>query len=70
MEYAKEYDIESVVMSLDFVKCFDKCSFQILNGSLEYFGFGETVKKWTKILYKDFSVKIQNNGKFSEPFLH
>ena len=66
MSHVQTQDLEAVVLSLDFVKCFDKCSFSILYGSLKYFGFGETVKKWTEILYKDFSVKIQNNGYFSE----
>ena len=65
MHVAKEEDIEALVLSLDFVKCFDRCSFSILHGSLEFFGFGQYVKKWTKILYKDFIVKIQNNGFFS-----
>ena len=66
IHYANKEDLEAVVLSLDFVKCFDKCSFSILHGSLEYFGFGEVVKEWTKILYKNFSVKVQNNGHFSE----
>ena len=65
LQYAKENELEAVVLSLDFVKCFDKCSFDILHGSLNYFEFGEIVKDWTRILYKDFSVKIQNNGYFS-----
>ena len=63
---AKKEDLEAVDLSLDFVKCFEKCSFSILHGSLEFFGFGEVVKKWTQILYRDFTVKIQNNGHFSE----
>ena len=63
---AEKDDLEAVVLSLDFVKCFDKCSFDILHSSLDFFGFGMMVKEWTKILYKDFSVKIQNNGYFSE----
>ena len=63
---AEKKDLEAVVLSLDFVKCFDKCSFSILHGSLEFFGFGSIVQEWTKILYKDFFVKIQNNGNFSE----
>ena len=65
IHYAKEQDLEALVLSLDFVKCFDKCSFSILHGSLDFFGFGATIKEWTEILYKDFSVKIQNNGNFS-----
>ena len=67
MHYADKHDIEAVILSLDFVKCFDKCSFSILHGSLDFFGFGQIIKDWTKILYKDFSVKIQNNGYFSDP---
>ena len=63
---AKKEDLEAVVMSLDFVKCFDKCSFSILHGSLEFFDFGNIVKDWTYILYSDFRVKIQNNGNFSK----
>ena len=66
IQIAEKDDLEAVVLSLDFVKCFDKCSFSILHGSLEFFDFGEVVKLWTKILYKDFTVKIQNNGHFSE----
>ena len=63
---ANTQDLEAVVLSLDFVKCFDKCSFSILHGSLDFFGFGEIVKQWTRILYKDFTVRIQNNGHFSD----
>ena len=66
MHLAEKEDIEAVIMSLDFVKCFDKCSFQILHGSLKFFDFGNIVQEWTKILYDSFTVKIQNNGRFSK----
>ena len=66
MHMANEEDLEAVVLSLDFVKCFDKCSFKILHGSLEYFQFGQIIKNWTKTLYNQFTVKIQNNGHFSQ----
>ena len=67
MQQTEAEDMEAVVLSLDFVKCFDKCSFSILHGSLEFFGFGHIVRDWTKILYKNYSVRIQNNGHFSQP---
>ena len=63
---AEQEDLEAVVLSLDFVKCFDKCSFSILHGSLKYFKFGQIVQKWTEILYRDYTVKVQNNGYFSQ----
>ena len=67
IQQCKVEDLEAVVLSLDFVKYFDKCSFSILHGSLDFFDFGSYVKTWTKILYHDFSVRIQNNGHFSSP---
>ena len=67
IQQTESQDLEAVVLSLDFVKCFDKCSFSILFGSLDFFGFGSIVKEWTNILYTDYSVKIQNNGYFSQP---
>ena len=66
MHMADKEDLEAIVMSLDFVKCFDKCSFSILHGSLKFFGFGTIVQEWTRILYDAFSVRVQNNGHFSE----
>ena len=40
IHHAEQEDLESIVLSLDFVKCFDRCSFSILHGSLNFFGFG------------------------------
>ena len=64
--YAIENELEILIVSLDFAKCFDRVSFDILHGALKYFKFGEVVKNWTKILYKDFQVQVQNNEKFSD----
>ena len=66
MHTTENEELPAVILSLDFVKCFDRCSFSILHGSLDYFQFGEIIKRWTKILYKDFTVKVQNNGNFSD----
>ena len=65
LHQAEKDDLEAIVLSLDFVKCFDKCSFSILHGSLNFFQFGKIVKDWTKILYDNFTVRVQNNGYFS-----
>ena len=67
MKHVETEDLEAVILSLDFVKCFDKCSFSILHGSLDFFGFGSIVKQWTRILYRGFTVKVQNNGCLSTP---
>ena len=64
--YTEIEDLEAVILSMDFVKCFDRCSFSILFGSLDFFRFGSIVKQWTQILYNKFTVCIQNNGHFSK----
>ena len=60
-------DREGLVLSIDFMKCFDKIEFQAIFKSLEYFGFGENLRRWTEILYTGFNVCVQNNGYFSKP---
>ena len=68
LKTADEQEIEMMVLSLDFMKCFDKVSFSALTGALKYYGFGQHLIDWTKILYNDFKVCVQNNGHFSEHF--
>ena len=64
--YTEQKNIEAFILSLDYQKCFDLISFDAILGSLKFFNFSDHIIKWTKILYTDYSVKIQNNGKFSE----
>ena len=66
MRYADEEKIEAFILSLDFKKCFDRISFSAIIGALNFFGFADYIVEWTKLLYTDFVVNIQNNGKFSE----
>ena len=37
-----------------------------MQNSLKFFDFRSKVREWTEILYKNFTVRIQNNGYFSE----
>ena len=64
--FAVDNDLECLIVSLDFAKCFDRVEFGILHGSLKYFQFGQVIQKWTHILYSNFNVRIQNNGHFSD----
>ena len=67
--FADEHQVECLIMSLDFEKCFDKIDFSAIYGSMEFFEFAPYLVEWTKILYNGFSVCIQNNGKFSRCLL-
>ena len=62
MHQAEKEDLEAIVLSLDFVKCFDKCSFSILHGSLDFFGFGEIVKNGLKYCTQTTQLKCRTMG--------
>ena len=64
--YTENNDIEAEIISLDFHKAFDTISFSCLRGALEFFNFGSQIINWTETLYRNFTVKIQNNGYFSD----
>ena len=59
--------LEALILSLDYKKCFDLISFDAILGALKFFKFPEFIYNWTKILYTDYTVQIQNNGHFSAP---
>ena len=65
MKYAEEKELEAIVLSLDFQKCFDRISFTAINGAMNYFDMPSYMIKWTEILYNGFRAKIQNAGHFS-----
>ena len=56
-----------MILSLDWEKAFDKVATIAIEGALTYFKFSNLIRKWTQILYRGFTVRIQNNGHFSEP---
>ena len=68
IKYADEKQLEAVILSLDFQKCFDRVSFSALTGALNYFQFGKELIRWTEILYTNFKASVQNNGHFSKRF--
>ena len=66
IDYLDNKNSEGIVISCDYQKCFDKIDFTALFGSLQFFGFAEYLIQWSKILYTEFKVQVQNSGKFSE----
>ena len=64
---ANELDKAGIMLNLDFSKAFDKLEFTAIQGALRYFGFSEYLQEWFKTLYGDFTVRVQNNGWFSDP---
>ena len=68
IDYSSEEQLELMVLSLDFAKCFDKIKRTAIAGAFDFFGFGEYIKQWTNIIYRKTTAIVQNSGFFSEEF--
>ena len=66
-QFCENNDIPGILVNLDFVKCFDRIAHSAIMSSLAYFGIPEYIINWVKILYEEFTIKVQNNGKFTNP---
>ena len=68
VQFTEELDIPSVVISVDFLKCFDRIETSSLIAALRYFKFDDMFINWTKIIYTDSKSCVMNNGTFSNYF--
>jgi len=55
-------------MIIDFEKAFDTISWKFIQKTLELFNFGESIRKWINIFYKDANSTIIQCGHFSNFF--
>lgn len=65
IEYAKVNNIASAIMSIDLEKCFDRIETSTLVHVLDYFNFGVKFQQYSKLLFADFTARVQNNGYLS-----
>ena len=66
MTVCKQEETEGIILNLDYIKCFDRISFDSILGSLNYFHFPTYMTDWIRRLNTGFTVRVQNNGKFTE----
>ena len=66
LQHCKNENKPGTLLNLDFVKCFDRISFDSIMGSLKYFDFPSTFINWIQKLYTNFTIRVQNNGKFTD----
>ena len=65
----KQQNIPGLILSIDFEKAFDTVSWTFISKTLDYFNFGESIKKWIHIFQKGAETSILQNGLMSEFFL-
>ena len=66
LRYTEMKNTPHLLHSLDFLKAFDRAEVLSVLKSLEFFNFPEYIIQWIDTLYRNFSVRVQNNGYFSE----
>ena len=63
---AEEEGKEGIILSCDYMKCFDRIETDAVIGAMKAFKFSEILQRYVKMIYNQFTVKVQNNGNFSE----
>lgn len=69
MDYARIYNVDFGVLSLDQEKAFDRVDHNYLFKVLECYGFGEHFLSWIRILYTDAVSMVKIGGGLSVPIL-
>ena len=53
---------------MDFEKAFDSISWKFINHTLNFFNFGDSIKRWINCFYNDIQSFVIQNGFLFEPF--
>ena len=69
LQACKSNNIPGMILIIDFEKAFDSISWKFINKVLDFFNFGENLKKWINILNKNVNLCVIQNGIFS-PFFY
>ena len=68
MRYTEDENIPGILLIIDFEKAFDSISWEFITEVLDYFNFGNSLKRWISVLYNDISSMVIQNGFLSESF--
>ena len=63
---AEQEENNSLILTCDWMKCFDRIEHDAVYRAMQMFGFSEYLIKWVRIVYSRFRIKVQNNGQFSK----
>ena len=62
INYASKNNIPGLLLFIDFEKAFDSLEWSFIERTLQYFGFGPSLRKWIQTFYKKIESCILNNG--------
>lgn len=62
MEQTKTDQIPGILLAIDFRKAFDTLEWSFIKYALKMYNFGESLRWWIEIFYKDIESTVLNNG--------
>lgn len=69
MNYTDEANIPGLLLIIDFEKAFDTISWDFIHKVLQFFNFGDSIKRWVSVFYNDITSAVIQNGYLSDFFL-
>jgi hypothetical protein len=67
-EICNQQNIAALAIQIDFEKAFDSINWNFMFRTLERMNFGNDFISWVKVLYKNTTSTVINNGTLTEPF--
>ena len=68
MHCAEQYNLEGLLLLIDFEKAFDSISWVFIYKVLSYFGFGKSIISWVKVFFNDAKLAVNQGGNLSTFF--
>ncbi len=68
IEYTEKFNLDGVILFLDYEKAFDSLEWPFMIKCLQHFNFGPDFIRWIEILYAAPEAMVKNNGWISESF--
>ena len=68
MKFTDEKNIPGLLLLIDFEKAFYSLSWNFLHKALEHLNFGDSIRKWVKVCYKNISSAVSVSGHLSSFF--
>ena len=68
LHLTEKNNIQGQILLVDFFNAFDSVSWSFIQRCLEFFNFGEMIKKWIKTFYTDISSCVSVNGGYTSWF--
>ena len=68
MKFTDDLNIPGLILLIDFEKAFDSLSLIFLHKALQHLNFGESLRKWASVFYKNITSIVIQSGHLSSFF--